>query len=134
MKTELPHPKNMRRIVIESPYRGPDDLVAEHVAYAEECMLDALNRQEAPFASHLLYTRVLDDSDQVQRAQGINAGHAWLHVADAVVVYKDLGISEGMRAGIKTALFHGKKVEYRKIRRRQVSGFIQDALPRVLVK
>jgi len=107
------HPKQMRRVIIESPFQGDTE---SHEEYARECLLDCLLRGESPLASHLLYTQVLDDTDKVERATGINAGHAWLHVADAVVVYTDLGTSEGMYAGIATAIFHGKTVEYRKIR------------------
>lgn len=104
------HPKRKRLVVLESPYAGE---TAAHVAFAKQCLRDSLDRGEAPMASHLLYTQVLDDSDRDERAAGINAGHAWLHRADAVVVYTDLGISEGMRAGIATAELHGVPIEYR---------------------
>jgi hypothetical protein len=32
-----------------------------NIRYAQLCVLDCLQRGEAPFASHLLYTQVLDD-------------------------------------------------------------------------
>lgn len=110
------HPKRMRRVIIESPYKGPPEKVAEHEAYADECMLDSLRRGESPFLSHLLYTRVLNDADPIERSHGLNAAKAWYHVVHAVVVYRDLGISEGMSDGIKYAVFHGKPIEYRRIR------------------
>jgi hypothetical protein len=49
----------------------------------------------------------------MERAHGINAGHAWLRAADAMVVYTDRGISDGMRAGINTATFNRIPIEYR---------------------
>lgn len=107
-------PRQMRRVILESPYSGD---LSHNMAYARGCVRDSLQRGEAPLASHLLYTQpgILDDTIPNERAHGINAGHAWLHLADAVVVYTDRGISEGMQAGINTAQFNGIPVEYRRI-------------------
>lgn len=104
------HPKHKRLVLLESPYAGE---TGRHVEFARKCLRDSLDRGEAPMASHLLYTQVLNDGDRNERAAGINAGHAWLHRADAVVVYTDLGISDGMKAGIATAEMHGVAIEYR---------------------
>src|SRR4051812_26485158 len=92
-------PHAMRLVILESPYAGD---VAANLAYARACIKDSLLRGEAPMASHCLYTQpgILDDNDPNERAHGINAGHAWLRVAEAMVVYTDRGISEGMMAGI----------------------------------
>lgn len=111
------HPRSMRRVVIESPYKGNFIQRWLNRRYARKCLRDALKRGESPLASHLLYTQpgVLDDGDKAERAQGINAGHAWLHHANAVVVYEDRGVSEGMRAAIGTAEFHRIPIEYRRI-------------------
>lgn len=78
-------------------------------------MSDSLHRGEAPFASHLLYTQhgVLKDEIPEQRKLGIEAGFAWGEVADLVVVYKDLGISGGMRLGIARAEAQGLPIEFR---------------------
>jgi hypothetical protein len=105
-------PRQMRRVILESPFAGE---IGVNVVYARACVRDALLRGEAPLASHLLYTQpaILDDGDRNERAHGINAGHAWLHLADAVVVYTDRGISEGMQAGIRLAEFNKIPVEYR---------------------
>lgn len=83
----------MRLVIIESPYAGD---VVRNTAYARAAMLDCLRRGEAPLASHLLYTQVLDDTDPAERTLGICAGHEWVPKADAVVLYVDLGISPGM--------------------------------------
>lgn len=92
----------MRLVILESPYAGD---VEQNVRYARACLADCLRRGEAPLASHLLYTQpgVLDDGVPAERQLGINAGHAWIDAADAVVAYTDLGISRGMLQGIERA-------------------------------
>ena len=101
-----------RLVILESPYAGD---VEKNVAYARKCILDSLMRGESPIASHLLYTQpgILDDTNPLERTLGINAGLAWTKVADASVVYTDLGISDGMKTGISAALDAGIAVEYR---------------------
>lgn len=104
----------MRLVVVESPFAGD---VEANIAYAKECIKDCLERYEAPIASHLLFTQpgILDDSDPIERAKGMIAGHSWIGVAQAVVVYRDRGISQGMKAGIGWALRLGVPVEYRNL-------------------
>ncbi len=107
-------------VIVESPYGKasctPDEL-ARREAYARSCMKDCLLRGEAPFASHLLYTRpgVLDDSIKDERMHGITAGLAWAEKAARTVVYTDLGISQGMHLGIAHAHRCGRPVEYRSL-------------------
>lgn len=93
--------RRMRRVIIESPYRG----VPRAVEYALAAMADCLRRGEAPFASHVLYTQpgVLDDEIHEERALGIRAGLHWGLAADLTVVYTDLGVTPGMRQGIASA-------------------------------
>jgi hypothetical protein len=97
-------------VIIESPFAGD---VEANIAYARKCVADAVHRGEAPLASHLLYTQLLDDNDPAQRALGIEAGLAWYRVADKCVVYMDRGVSEGMSTGIVRAIAHGVPVEER---------------------
>ena len=105
----------MRKVILESPYSGD---IKKNIAYARECVRDSLNKNEAPIASHLLYTQqgILNDDIAIERQKGIDAGLAWIDVAEATVVYEDLGISTGMKHGIKKAEEAGKPIEYRKIR------------------
>ena len=102
----------MRLVILESPFAGNVD---KNVAYARECLRDCLKRGDTPIASHLLLTQpgVLNDSVPDERALGIEAGLAWYSVAQASVVYTDLGISGGMRAGIDRARRHNVPVEFR---------------------
>ncbi|MCB4919724.1 hypothetical protein LAV78_14475 [Brucella intermedia] len=99
-------------VIIESPYAGN---VGANEAYARACLLDSLNRGEAPIASHLLYTQVLDDESPIGRHDGVEAGLAWYRVAEKCVVYGDRGISRGMIDGIERAQRFGVLVEFRNI-------------------
>ena len=101
----------MKKVIIESPYSGD---VVRNTDYARACLLDSLKRGEAPFASHLLYTQVLNDLDEYEREMGMKAGFVYtLKAADLVAVYTDLGISNGMEAGITMAEMGGVEIEYR---------------------
>lgn len=102
-------------MVIESPYAAPTpEGVLRHVDYARACLLDSLEHGEAPVASHLLYTQVLDDSDQ--RELALARWEVWQGVAERVAVYCDLGISSGMGRGIAWADSCGIPVSYRRLR------------------
>lgn len=105
----------MRRVVIESPYAGD---VERNLRYLRACMADCLRRDEAPYASHALYTQpgVLDDDVPEERRQGMEAGFAWGEAAEATVMYMDLGVSLGMLAGEERALRAGRPIEYRWIK------------------
>jgi len=102
----------LKLVILESPYAGN---ITANLAYARAAMRDSLDRGEAPFASHLLYTQMLDDNDPRQRTLGIKAGQSWLLKAEAVAVYTDLGISAGMKIGIQLAELLCRPIEYRSI-------------------
>jgi hypothetical protein len=100
----------MISVLLESPLAGD---VERNTAYARACMLDCLHRNEAPFASHLLYPQVLDDLTPSERELGILAGLAIGRRLEKTVVYTDLGISNGMLMGIASAQQCGRPIEYR---------------------
>jgi len=104
----------MKKVIIESPYAGN---IEQNIKYARACLKDSLNRNEAPLASHLLYTQdgVLDDTVESERMQGINAGLAWLEVADLHVFYVDYGMSDGMKYALNYSTDKGVKTVFRKI-------------------
>lgn len=102
----------MKRVILESPFKGD---VERNKRYLSACMRDSFKRGEAPFASHRMYTDALDDDDCEERALGIEAGLVWGALAEATVVYCDLGISSGMELGIARALREGRPVEMRRI-------------------
>jgi len=103
----------MTRVFLVSPLRG--DYVG-NTHYARDCMRDSIKRGEAPYVPHLLYPQVLDDTLVEERRMGMNAGAAWLRASEKLVVYEDLGTSEGMRAEIEVAEALGIPVERRSIR------------------
>lgn len=108
----------MRRVVIESPYAAsPLGTVEEHVAYARRCVRDCIRLGEAPIASHLLFTQpgILDDNKPDERRLGIRAGLEWMGAAEAVVVYRDFGVSIGMLNAIRHATVLGLPIEHRSI-------------------
>lgn len=102
----------MRLVIIESPYAGD---IKRNTLYARRCLKDALDRGEAPLASHLLYTQVLNDKDTNDRELGLVAGAAWMKVAESVIVYTDYGVSPGMEYGIHCASLCDVTIEFRKI-------------------
>lgn len=90
----------MKTVIIESPLQGGTEREADNIAYARRCMADSLARGEAPFASHLLYPQVLDDTNYEQRARGIEAGLVIGRLLDLRAVYIDRGITLGMCEGL----------------------------------
>ena len=104
----------MRLVVVESPYAGD---VERNLSYLRACLADCLRRNEAPIASHALYTQpgVLDDTKPEERKKGMLAGWAWHRVADTIVVYTDLGVTPGMRDGRDHARELGKLIEVREL-------------------
>lgn len=95
--------------ILESPYAGD---VERHTAYARAAMRDAFKRGFYPYAGHLLYTQpgILADAEPTERALGIAAHLAWAECARTTLVYKDLGVSPGMLAGLERARAAGRAV------------------------
>ncbi len=103
-------------VVIESPFRDAD--LKEHMLnlkYAQHCVKDSINRDELPFASHLLYTQqnILNDDVGVERSLGIFLNIEMLQRADFVAVYTDRGISDGMLEAISFCNKNKIKCVYR---------------------
>ena len=103
-------------VYLESPY-APSAVanLETNLRYLKDCLKDSLARGEAPFASHELYTRALNDCNADERKQGMEAGFAWSELADKSVVYYDLGVSGGMREGISRAAAVGRTIEWRSL-------------------
>tara|TARA_R110002096_G_scaffold133502_2_gene284428 strand:+ start:1598 stop:1960 length:363 start_codon:yes stop_codon:yes gene_type:complete len=95
------------RVIIESPFSGGDLI---NVEYARRCLMDSLQRGESPFASHLLYTQVLDDRIPEQREMGMGLALPWYEVAEMCAVYIDRGVSAGMASGIQHAVSLNLKI------------------------
>lgn len=100
------------RVIVESPFLGGD---AGMKRYLRLCMLDSIQRGEAPYASHRLYPGVLDDGVPEQRQLGLSLGHSWRAVADVTAVYVDHGISPGMWDGIGQSRRMAQRIVYRRL-------------------
>jgi hypothetical protein len=108
----------MKRVVIESPYKGTAKEMKINEIYGEFCMHDCLvNHKESPYASHLLYTRknVLRDWIPDERKLGIEAGFYWRDVSEQSNFYVDLGITDGMNLGIDDCNDKSKEFELRSL-------------------
>ncbi len=123
------------RVYLESPYNGTPEEIRANVEYAQRAVRDCLERGEAPFASHLLYTQcpgagfVSDDDDtcvSIGREAAMDAAFAWRAACEKTVVYIDRGISAGMQNGIDHANEIGCSVEYRSLER----DYLRDAFRR----
>jgi hypothetical protein len=103
-----------RFVLIESPYQGE---IARNKTYARAAARDCMNRGETPLAAHLLYTQpgITDDTIPEERAEGIAAGLRWLKIVNCAVVYRDLGITPGMKEGIAKARALGVPIEFRNL-------------------
>lgn len=102
----------MKLVILESPWQDGTDKNRRYLAL---CIADCLIRGESPYASHAILPLALSDSDPVKRQMGIEAGFAWRWAAEKTVVYRDLGITTGMKAGIEHATLSGSEIEYREI-------------------
>lgn len=87
-------PGTLTLVAIESPL---SENFKRNADYARAALYHSLQCGEAPFASHLLYTQVLDDKIQGERDMGMFAGLSWVLQADLVAFYVDLGLSAGMK-------------------------------------
>ena len=112
----------MELVIIESPWKATSAAeLSRNRNYAQKAMVDCIDRGEAPFASHLLYTQIFDELIDDQRSKGIDVGLAWGRHATKTVVYQDFGITSGMVIGIKRAIEEGRGIEYRSI-----EGYFED--------
>ena len=113
------------RVIIESPFAGD----FKNVKYSRECIRDCLDRDESPFASHLLYTQkgILNDAIPDERRRGIAAANGWLAVADYVAVYMDLGVTRGMVLGIIKAARLNKEIRLRWIRETRPEEILDES-------
>jgi hypothetical protein len=97
-----------KRVIMESPFAGN---VERNVHYAKALMHKLAHEGYAPSASHLLYTQSLDDTLEFDRNLGINKGLDYAHNKDSIIGI-DLGISTGMKYGVKRAINEGRNYRF----------------------
>jgi hypothetical protein len=89
-----------------------------------------VNHNEAPFASHLLYTQphILNEHIPEEREIGINTGLEFTRATERTVMYTDLGITKGMEKAIASAEINGVEVEIRKLSNSDWELYLHDTL------
>lgn len=103
-------------IYVCSPYRGDVKLNTENAcAY---CRL-VMKQGGIPFAPHLFFTRLLDDSNEAERQQGLQLGLEMLKLCDELWVYGTP--SEGMRMEIDQAAHWKIPVRYHDLSGRRLA-------------
>jgi hypothetical protein len=103
-------PLDMSRVILESPFAGD---IPRNTEYAARCVVDLMmHHHKAPMASHLLYTRVLNDHVPEERQIGIDAGLAYGAHANESVIAVDRGVSRGMVYGVQRAEQDGRALSF----------------------
>lgn len=113
----------MKLLVIESPYAGD---VERNVAFCEAVCRYACMQGYAPMASHLLYTRFLDDNVPDERTHGIDAGLAWAKHAEEAWFCLRAGdeMSRGMRYALERHRHEGRPYRFKLFT--QGGDFVRD--------
>jgi hypothetical protein len=87
--------------------------------YAQQCLYDTIRRNETALAGHMLFTQVLNDDHEHDRALGLHHHLNYIRLLPLVMgvlaVYTNHGISEGMQVGINLASSLGVVVDYRTV-------------------
>lgn len=90
----------MRKLIyIASPLSGD---VERNLDFARQACRYAISQDVTPFAPHLLYTQMLDDSDPAERQLGIDMGNQMLEMCEELWRCGDR-ISAGMEGERKLA-------------------------------
>jgi len=89
----------MQRVLIES---GIEDTATRCRRYEYATLRDSLARGESPVSVSLLHAMIGDLNDAKPAAAALDHAFNWIHGAQAVVLYVDLGMSPRMR-GLKEA-------------------------------
>ena len=107
-----------RLVLLELPYESKTkEELEKYIEYAESCIDDCFERGESPFNYHLFHPPeiILRNNESKERKLRIEADLAWMELADAIVVYTDLGITKGMKRGIERAKEIDKIIEHRQL-------------------
>lgn len=95
----------LERVFVCSPYAGDTE---HNIAVAKTLCLMLVRRGYAPFAPHLHYPAILDDSVPAQRALGIKCGLAYLATCSTLFWYEPNGEpTDGMFVEMSAASLAG---------------------------
>ncbi|EOS63793.1 DUF4406 domain-containing protein [Oscillibacter sp. 1-3] len=107
-------------VYIASPLSGE---VERNLDFARQACRYAITQGATPFAPHLLYPQMLDDSDPAERQLGVDMGSQMLELCDELWLCGDR-ISPGMEGERKLAESLGipvKQVSAEEIRSMKIS-------------
>jgi len=96
------------RVFICSPYAGD---VIGNIEKARRYLRFAVDKGTIPFAPHLLYPQVLDDSNPEDRSLGLFFGLVWLGRCHELWVFGSV-CSQGMAEEIGCASCRGMPIRY----------------------
>lgn len=105
-----------RIVAVVTPcLRGEGPTRDRNASYAQAAAADTIALGEVPLSVELFYSTLgVNSSDPSSRAMMIESRQELTaSAAEAVVVYADLGLDEGMRSQIADAMLSDKSVEYR---------------------
>lgn len=102
--------------LLVTPFMAEDPSNASKMnRYAVRATKDSLNKNEAPLASHLFFSEVLNVKNPIERDIGLQSQLMWMRGAKVVVVYMDFGVTPAMQTVINAATQLSKRIEYRTI-------------------
>lgn len=101
--------------VVTPCLRGEGETRDRNASYAQAAASDVIALGEVPLSVELFYSTVgSSPTDPSARAMMIEARQELTDTAaEAIVVYSDLGLDDGMRSQIADAVLSDKPVEYR---------------------
>lgn len=108
-------------VFIESPFSGD---IPANLAYARRCVMDSIQRGEAPVALHLIYPALPDgefvsDSTPVEGMPGreacLKCCRAVRNKMDLVVFYVDKGWSGGMKQALDEVIADSRPYIFRSL-------------------
>ena len=95
------------KIFICSKLRGN---IKKNLERAKQFSREVFMQGHIPFTPHIYFTQFLDELNEEERNQGINAGLEWVKLCDEVWVF-DKELSEGMKKEIDFAKINKIKVK-----------------------
>ena len=98
----------MKIVFVCHPWKGKHEF---EEATKRICWHLAMKEDIVPFSPALLYNTFLNDDILEQRMKGINCGLNLLKKCDAIYIYKQNGVSDGMKAEENEAIKSGLEVK-----------------------
>lgn len=119
----------LRMVALESPYQSEDPkILKRNIAYAIQASKHSLSLGDVPYPSHLIFTQLVGADGNIDyvhdgivdefsgtREAVIEATCEIRRRCDAIVMYVDFGVSNGMAYAAEFARKHNIPVEERRL-------------------